>query len=142
MFSDRADAGRQLGAALKKYKGADSLVLGIPRACWQARKKGPIRPYPLNGKKDWRSLANIRIAGEVLRLQGIRLHREDCETDKLPAIQNLHIVGSNQTGGIGGGIQIHDGPHILHRAIAMLIHPFREFICQNLQMFRAVLQQN
>jgi putative phosphoribosyl transferase len=31
MFSDRADAGRQLGAALKKYKGADSLVLGIPR---------------------------------------------------------------------------------------------------------------
>lgn len=31
MFTDREDAGKAMGEALKKYKGTDALVLGIPR---------------------------------------------------------------------------------------------------------------
>ncbi|MFP3951657.1 MAG: phosphoribosyltransferase [Candidatus Bathyarchaeia archaeon] len=30
-FSDRVEAGKQLGTALKKYSGEDTIVLGIPR---------------------------------------------------------------------------------------------------------------
>ena len=31
IFADRADAGRQLAAALEEHRGADAVVFGIPR---------------------------------------------------------------------------------------------------------------
>jgi predicted phosphoribosyltransferase len=42
MFSDRKDAGRKLGAALERFRGSDTLIVGIPRggvetACHAAR---------------------------------------------------------------------------------------------------------
>lgn len=99
MFDDRTDAGKQLGQALLKYKGSDTIVLAIPRGgvevgCQVAKTlDAPLSliiarklPLPYNPEAGFGAVAEDGSTWLVPRMKGI------LPPDKVERIVNEQVA--------------------------------------------------
>lgn len=101
MFRDRTDAGRKLAQALEKYKGADALVLAIPRGGVEVGYQVARHldadfsiiitrklPYPDNPESGFGAIAED---GSVFMIEGARYQLSQSTIKKIAEEQRREI---------------------------------------------------